>query len=63
VIQGAQHAIYDPVWLDAWPEGTRASWLVFIVHAIPLAAILDQFAFAGALPWGVTAAAAPSATA
>ena len=51
VIQGAQHAIYDPVWLDAWPDGTRASWLVFIVHAIPRAAILEAFAFAGAQPW------------
>jgi G3E family GTPase len=50
VIQGAQHAIYDPVWLDGWPDADRRSWLVFIVHAIPLAAILDAFAFAGAQP-------------
>ncbi len=52
VIQGAQHAIYAPVWLDGWPDGERTSWLVFIVHAIPLAAILDAFAFAGAVPQG-----------
>ena len=50
VIQGAQHAIYDPVWLERWPDGERRSWLIFIVHAIPLAAILDRFGFAGAAP-------------
>jgi G3E family GTPase len=58
VIQGAQHAIYDPVWLDAWPDPARRSWLVFIVHAIPLAAILERFAFAGATLWGAPAQAA-----
>jgi G3E family GTPase len=58
VIQGAQHAIYDPVWLEGWPDDARRSWLVFIVHAIPLAAILDRFAFAGAVPWGAPAHAA-----
>jgi G3E family GTPase len=52
VIQGAQHAIQQPVWLDAWPDAAqRRSWLVFIVHAIPRAAILERFAFAGAVPF------------
>ena len=51
VIQGAQHAIQQPVWLERWPDGERRSWLVFIVHAIPRAAILDRFAFAGAMPF------------
>jgi G3E family GTPase len=55
VIQGAQHAIYDPVWLEAWPTGARRSWLVFIVHAIPLDAILERFGFAGATPWAAPA--------
>jgi G3E family GTPase len=63
VIQGAQHAIYNPVWLDAWPDGVRRSWLVFIVHAIPLDAILERFAFAGAAPWRAPPAAAQPITA
>jgi G3E family GTPase len=52
VIQGAQHAIAQPVWLERWPESERCSWLVFIVQAIPLEAILKAFAFAGARPLG-----------
>jgi len=63
VIQGAQHALYDPVWLDAWPDGARRSWLLFIVHAIPLDAILDRFAFAGAVPWRAPAPTTHPATA
>ncbi len=59
VIQGAQHAIQQPVWLERWPDGVRRSWLVFIVHAIPRAVILDRFAFAGAVPFGALPAAAP----
>jgi G3E family GTPase len=55
VIQGAQHALYDPVWLEAWPDGGRRSWLLFIVHEIPLAVILDRFAFAGATSWDAPA--------
>jgi G3E family GTPase len=51
VIQGAQHAIQQPVWLERWPDGARRSWLVFIVHAIPRATILERFDFAGALPF------------
>jgi G3E family GTPase len=56
VIQGAQHAIYAPVWLERWPDDARRGWLVFIVHAIPLATILDAFGFAGAAPLGALAA-------
>jgi G3E family GTPase len=55
VIQGAQHAIYNPVWLERWPDAARQSWLVFIVHAIPLDAILGAFSFAGAAPTGALA--------
>jgi G3E family GTPase len=48
VIQAAQHAMFAPEWLDAWPDGDRRSRLVFIVHDIDPAEILDRFAFAGA---------------
>jgi G3E family GTPase len=50
VVQGAQHAIFPPEWLDDWPgEGAgvdRRSRLVFIVHEIPRDDILARFAFA-----------------
>lgn len=59
VIQGAQHAIDAPVWLDAWPDGVRLSWLVFIVHDIPRDLILERFAFADPRPWPTLGAARP----
>ena len=46
VVQAAQHALFAPEWLDAWPDGDRRSRLVFVVHEIPRAEILDAFAFA-----------------
>jgi G3E family GTPase len=50
VVQGAQHAIFPPEWLDEWPaDGAgvdRRSRLVFIVHEIPRNDILARFAFA-----------------
>jgi len=46
VVQAAQHAMFTPEWLAGWPDDDRRSRLVFIVHDIPLAAILDRFAFA-----------------
>ena len=46
VVQAAQHALFVPEWLDAWPDGDRRSRLVFVVHEIPRAEILDAFAFA-----------------
>jgi G3E family GTPase len=48
VVQAAQHAMFAPEWLDAWPDGDRRSRLVFVVHDIDPAEILDRFAFAGA---------------
>jgi G3E family GTPase len=48
-VQGAQHSLYPPLWLDAWPDADRTSRLVFIVQGIALAEILDRFA--GAAPW------------
>ena len=56
VVQAAQHAMFAPEWLDAWPSdwptdppgGRRPSRLVFVVHEIPRAEILGHFAFAGA---------------
>ena len=63
VIQGAQHAIYPPTWLDGWPESRTETppggWLVFIVAGIPRAEILAHFAFAGATPWDDPAAPRP----
>jgi G3E family GTPase len=49
-VQGAQHALYPPVWLDGWPDGDRRSRLQFIVHGIARDEILARFAFAGAEP-------------
>jgi G3E family GTPase len=46
VVQGAQHAIFPPEWLEAWPDEDRRSRLVFIVHDIPRSDILARFAFA-----------------
>ncbi|HUC65565.1 MAG TPA: GTP-binding protein [Stellaceae bacterium] len=49
-IQGAQHALYPPVWLERWPDDDRRSRLQFIVHGIAQDEILARFAFAGAAP-------------
>jgi G3E family GTPase len=46
VIQAAQHAMFAPEWLDGWPDADCRSRLVFIVHDIASAEILDRFAFA-----------------
>jgi G3E family GTPase len=47
-VQGAQHAIYPPIWLDQWPDQDRRSRLQFIVNGISLEDILESFAFAAA---------------
>jgi G3E family GTPase len=50
VVQAAQHAMFTPEWLAAWPDDDHRSRLVFIVHDIRpgefLREILDRFAFA-----------------
>jgi G3E family GTPase len=50
LVQAAQHALFAPEWLDAWPadwpDNNRRSRLVFIVHAIARAEVLAHFAFA-----------------
>ena len=46
VVQAAQHALFAPEWLDDWPDEDRRSRLVFVVHEIPRAEVLDAFAFA-----------------
>jgi G3E family GTPase len=46
LIQAAQHAMLTPDWLDGWPDADRRSRLVFVVHDIAPAEILDRFAFA-----------------
>jgi G3E family GTPase len=54
-VQGAQHALFPPVWLERWPDEDRRSRLVFIVKDIALADILERFSFAGAEPYRSTA--------
>ena len=51
VVQAAQHALFAPEWLEDWPDEDRRSRLVFVVHEIPRAEILDAFAFARPLPF------------
>ena len=51
VVQAAQHALFAPEWLDEWPDEDRRSRLVFVVHEIPRAEILDAFAFAAPAVW------------
>ena len=46
LVQGAQHTMFAPEWLDAWPDDDHRSRLVFIVHDIPRAEILAHFALA-----------------
>lgn len=38
--------MFAPEWLDDWPDDDRRSRLVFVVHRIAPAEILDAFAFA-----------------
>jgi G3E family GTPase len=51
VVQAAQHALFAPEWLDEWPDEDRRSRLIFVVHEIPRAEILDAFAFAAPSIW------------
>jgi G3E family GTPase len=51
VVQAAQHAMFAPEWLDDWPDEDRRSRLVFVVHEIARAEILEAFAFARPLPF------------
>jgi G3E family GTPase len=55
LVQAAQHTMFAPEWLDGWPAdwpaGDGRSRLVFIVHEIPRAEILERFAFARAALW------------
>ena len=46
VVQAAQHAMFAPEWLDAWPDADRRSRLVIVAHEIPRDEILAHFAFA-----------------
>ena len=46
VVQAAQHAMFTPEWLDAWPDADTRSRLVFVVHDIAPEEILERFAFA-----------------
>ena len=60
VVQAAQHAMFTPEWLDAWPDSDRRSRLVFIVHDIAPEEILARFAFAAPILLGASSPAAHS---
>ena len=55
VVQAAQHAMFAPEWLDAWPADwpadDRRSRLVFVVHDIARAEVLAHFGFADPALW------------
>jgi G3E family GTPase len=55
LVQAAQHTLFAPEWLDRWPaewpEADRRARLVFVVHDIPRAEILEHFAFARPRLW------------
>jgi G3E family GTPase len=61
VVQAAQHAMFAPEWLDAWPDEDRRSRLVFVAHEISRTEILAHFAFAKPEILPPTGAAPPSA--
>jgi G3E family GTPase len=61
VVQAAQHAMFAPEWLDAWPDEDRRSRLVFVAHEIPRTEILAHFAFAKPEILPPTGATPPSA--
>jgi G3E family GTPase len=46
VVQAAQHAMFTPEWLAAWPDDDHRSRLVLVVHDIAPEEILAHFAFA-----------------
>jgi G3E family GTPase len=46
LVQAAQHTMFAPEWLDAWPDDDHRSRLVFVVHDIPRDKVLARFAFA-----------------
>ena len=46
IVQAAQHAMFAPEWLADWPDCDHRSRLVFVVHDIAAAEIIERFAFA-----------------
>ncbi len=50
-VQGAQHALFPPVWLERWPDEDTRSRLVFVVQNMAPAEILARFSFADAQPY------------
>lgn len=51
IVQAAQHALFAPEWLEAWPDDDHRSRLVFVVHDIPRDEVFDHFAFARPALW------------
>jgi G3E family GTPase len=52
-VQGAQHTLFPPVWLDRSLDDGHCNRLQFIVHGIERSEILERFAFADARPYGM----------
>jgi G3E family GTPase len=50
VIQGAQHLVHAPRWLDSWPGGKPQTRLVVIVDGIPEAEIAALWRALGGIP-------------
>ena len=61
VVQAAQHTLFEPEWLDSWPDRDERSRLVFIVHDIARAEVLAHFAGAAPTIIGPPASRRPSA--
>jgi G3E family GTPase len=51
VIHAVQHTIYQPEWLDRWPDDDARSRLVFVTRGIAAEDVLDRFAGFAPVPW------------
>ena len=56
VVQAAQHAMFAPEWLDAWPDDDRRSRLVFIVQDISRRGNPRAFRLRRAAPYRIATA-------
>jgi G3E family GTPase len=58
VIHAVQHTIYQPDWLDRWPDDDTRCRLVFVTRDIAADDILQRFAAFAPVPWTTAGAAA-----
>lgn len=59
VIHAVQHTIYQPEWLDHWPDADSRSRLVLITRNMTSQDILERFAAFSPQPWTAADCAAP----